>query len=131
MQINKDLRVTDGAYYNLDLDTIAKNGIYSTDEIIVGRWTSGKPIYRRVLTGVKSSEVSQVIATIPNIRPIRYDGIIQSGAVAFQIGAYLDSTNNYSSVYYDLRNGKITLSVPTAYVGADFHVIIEYVKITD
>lgn len=150
MQINKDLRVTDGAYYNLDLDTIAKNGIYSTDEIVVGRWIDGKPIYRKVykITGrtinYTNNGWSLTVDTIINFGQLINGG----GAISFSGGyrpmgyagwnALYASTSYVNQWWFEVQtNGKIYLySVLGSSSGnsttiRDSYIVLEYTKSTD
>lgn len=152
MQINKDLRVTDGAYYNLDLDTIAKSGIYSTDEICIGRWINGKPLYRRCyyLTNktvtASGTGASIVIGTRPSTMEVltRFDGaavvnngsamaLSHSGFAAYQLsfgyynGFMLEMATN-GTIYLYWENGGSNQPSKTF---SHITVILEYTKITD
>ena len=138
MVINKDLRVTDGAYYNLDLNTIAKNAIYSTDEIVVGRWINGKPIYRKFFTGQSSSSGSSSITTnIGNIdKIIKLQGTLTDGAdqIIQVLGGSLSPATtevNYSFLYYNKGNNHIEFATSDAYAKGTYNIIIEYTKSTD
>lgn len=139
MQINKDLRVTDGAYYNLDLDTIAKNGIYSTDEIIVGRWIDGKPLYRRVLSlntpnnvdgstqiGSFTALIKQLIKLESVIDLTQYNDWVpvpQYLSAGNSIHCYLEVSNSINKIMMAVNN--------TAYQNRPVIVILEYTKTTD
>lgn len=142
MQINKDLRVTDGAYYNLDLDTIAKNGIYSTDEIVVGRWIDGKPIYRRVLsfttpniTG-ESQSIGSFNAPIGKLIKINFmvdltnyfgwvpvPQMISGDSFGNLVTGYLEYSGNTNKIMIMVTNG--------AYRNRPINVIVEYTKSND
>lgn len=152
MQINKDLRVTDGSYYNLDLDTIAKSGIYSTDEICIGRWINGKPLYRRCwyLTN-KTVTASGTGANIDiGTRPsametvTRFDGaaVINNGSVLALshsgFAAYQLNFGYYNGFMLEIdSSGKIHLywengsSNQSSRTFSHITVILEYTKTTD
>lgn len=137
MQINKDIRITDDSYYNLPLDDVAKNAIYSTDEIVVGRWTNGKPIYRRVFTfSAEKREPRDIISvTIANMdEPIGYSG--------YWIDTYFGNNRNpldhggaynasYESSFQWRKNtANICFDSGTAR-GVTGKMILEYTKTTD
>lgn len=142
MQINKDLRVTDGAYYNLDLDTIAKNGIYSTDEIVVGRWINGKPIYRRVLslttpnvTG-ETKSIGSFNAPIGKLIKINFMVDLTNYIAWVPVPQMMsaDSFGNIVTAYleYNGNTNKIMVTITnSAYKSRPIDVIVEYTKSTD
>lgn len=141
MQINKDLRVTDGAYYNLDLDTIAKNGIYSTDEIVVGRWIDGKPIYRKVYYNGNYSQAAKstkdISFSLPNFKTLvsAYGSITAGDGVfnEFPIPWANATGMEYSASFGGITSTgfKITTGSGTVWSNYKVYIVFEYTKITD
>ena len=142
MQINKDLRVTDNVYYNLDLDTIAKKSFYTTDEIIVGYWTNGKPIYRAILTGTFQTSAKVDIVLKSNIS-VLVDGyglydVENNTNPRITLGHPMISTGGttndaYSNITFQSSTAQIKMRIgipQTAYHNRTgcYMVILEYVK---
>ena len=102
---------------------------YSTEELVIGKWIDGKPIYRKVISGnLGSTSVPHGISNavfkephgsytsgnntfpIPNVRP---------GYPDYNIGCYVTPTE----VVFDKGNG-----LGQAHV---FEIVLEYTKTTD
>lgn len=135
MQINPDLRITDGSYYNMPLDDVAKNAIYSTDEIIVGRWINAKPIYRKVIVLESPSEDTEInlsnlkISEICKIDVTGYgaDGInVNFGNVYTMFG----SSVQQQRIFYRRSTGVLVYRY-TDFRIARAVITIEYTKTTD
>lgn len=94
MEINKDIRITDGSYYNMPLDDVAKNAIYSTDEIVVGRWINGKPLYRKVFITNNNIQADQTYEFS--------HGIINADLVMVK-NAYVTVNNSEDGATYPLN----------------------------
>ncbi len=103
---------------------------YSTEETLVGTWTDGKPLYRRVVTGSSAGngQNDNVIATIPNIKNIVY----ASGIMLPPEGSNQTDTFPCEGVDVALMGEDLVVMV-----WDDFHayrevvVIVEYTKTTD
>lgn len=99
---------------------------YSTSEQVVGKWTNGKPIYRKVVTGtVQKSDFYPTVATgITNL-----DKVVSISLCL----AYGDNKQYFSSTRYTYYLGKgdneITIVAPD--VGGDATFTICYTKTTD
>lgn len=123
---------------------VPQNEIYSTDEVRIGTWTDGKPLYRKVITGTLGAADSTSY-TYTNILPgtiilHNISGTIHSSSnkdtrpamVYLKTGggdeyyiSYLfpqnSSTGNYNLLWF----------YSTEYSGFSFELTIEYTKTTD
>ena len=113
------------------------NGLetYSTDEIRIGTWIDGKPLYRKVLNipalknnGTTSIQFeNNIIIRMYDIYAVRfYDN---APLLMFKLNL---PTNNYISTYVDYSTHLI--SVVTSSDRTDFtenYIILEYTKTTD
>lgn len=101
---------------------------YSTEEQVVGKWTNGKPIYRKVVTGTvpKSDSYPTVATGITNL-----DKVISISVVL----AYGDNRQYFSSVKYDNyylgKEGDNKITIVTPVVEGDATFTICYTKTTD
>ena len=105
---------------------------YSTDEIVIGKWIDGKPIYRKVLLCTSNTEVSNSknggswksvpgwSKTIPNIN--EYVDI-RNGSVAYAKRIDHRIETDKSLRFYSLDSSII--------IKARSPLIIEYTKTTD
>ena len=118
-------------------DYINKINTYSTDEVRCGTWIDGRPIYRKVFTGLNGlpSSASQKswgstvtglnnVDNVINIRGFASNGIwlnaIRPNGVANCIG-----------LWYDLDNQSIKVEVGTNRSSLTLTVIMEYTKSSD
>ena len=124
--------------YNLgDLN----NNIYSTDEIKIGTWVDGKPLYRKTYVFTKTPTSSMSIKT-NDLRSyfdkvINIYGTFATDSSFIPLNTYHPTSNansmlffvSYSSDYYFTLEARIG----SGYVGKsiDFFVTIEYTKTTD
>lgn len=101
---------------------------YSTEEQVVGKWTNGKPIYRKVVTGTvpKSDHYPTVATGITNL-----DKVISISVVL----AYGDNRQYFSSVrynnYYLSKEDDNKITIVTPDVEGDATFTICYTKTTD
>lgn len=99
---------------------------YSTEEQVIGTWTNGKPIYRKVVTGtVPKSDYYPTVATgITNL-----DKVISISVVL----AYGDNRQYFSSIRYTyyLDKGDNEITVVSPDVEGDATFTICYTKKTD
>lgn len=108
---------------------------YSADEVKIGTWIDGKPIYRKVWTGSVSSgtsgtAVSNVITslnidTIVNIKPMVKDNDDR------WLPSYYWSSTDAFRIY--ISGGSLMWNVGSSYPVKPFayHIIMEYTKTTD
>lgn len=124
----KEVIITDDYVQNEKLD------IYSTDEIVVGRWIDGKPIYRKC--GVIQSIPAGTESVLDNtLTTSLVDVVVQTGGcithptqnVKLFIGGY--SGASYRASLTIRNNGLIFLSSGDSYKNINWW--IEYTKTTD
>ena len=123
---------------------IYKNGveiatnIYSTDEVVVGTWIDGKPLYRRMFDfgTLPNNYVASKSHNIPNIKHIH----INLGASFWCTNStpYEESTgNSFSPVYISYISlfdvNKTQVIIQTVANGTNYHMLVclEYTKTTD
>ena len=105
---------------------------YSNNEIRVGTWIDGKPLYRKVITGTfdyAAQTITDIITGYDKV--INYSGTITtpSGYIT-QIPEYTNA-NNYCYFVLNTANDDATLTIPSSFVGGTFILIVEYTKTTD
>lgn len=101
---------------------------YSTEEQVIGKWTNGKPLYRKIVSGnVPQSDYYPTVATgITNL-----DKVVSISVVL----AYGDNRQYFSSVKYNNyylnkeSDNKITIVSPDIEGDATFTIC--YTKTTD
>lgn len=100
---------------------------YSTDEIKIGTWIDGKPLYRRVFTNV--SHQQHILLGQNKFRPVRVE-IYNAPSEGLCPMAYNDmsTTNTYSAYLWQDTTG---WRVDSAGYTAGLLVIVEYTKTTD
>lgn len=108
--------------------------VYSKEEICIGTWIDGKPLYRQVFDCTTPSETGDkvVVSTENNKSVVNISGM------------FLWSTNQWFSIntantlkdyqiqlqtYY--RRGDIIMSALSGAFSKEAHVILEYTKTTD
>lgn len=107
---------------------------YSEEEIIIGKWINGKPIYRKYFnftTGSKSG--NQYIMDIPNYSDIE--------RITNFYGTYFHTNSRGTAIYSNINmkdqiqtwieKGKIAVATLSLYYNSDVHMFIEYTKTTD
>lgn len=138
-KINKELKISDEKYYDLSLDEIAKNSIYSTDEIIIGRWIDGKPLYRKVVSVVISNITDTTISNIRinhNIANMKF-GFVEMATKNLSTGdtysygssGYINAANNRTQWF--LNRAQISASTNRSADNGTWYVSICYTKTTD
>lgn len=125
---------TDGAMLWLDTSVYDKSGEenkiaydnYSTDEIVVGKWIDGKPIYRKVIQDI----TSKTMVTIDDIdEPINitWRQSYKNGNVYWNYG---ENGGDQSVIYYIPSTKKFNVTSSTTFDGK-FLAIFEYTKTID
>ncbi len=138
-KINKELKISDEKYYDLSLDEIAKNSIYSTDEIIIGRWIDGKPLYRKVVSVVISNITDTTISNIRvnhNIKNMKigFVGMVTrdlntGDTYSYGSSGYINAANNRTQWF--LNRTQISASTNRSIDNGTWYVSICYTKTTD
>jgi hypothetical protein len=100
---------------------------YSTSEQVIGKWTNGKPIYRKVVTGTVPKDGYPTVATgITNL-----DKVVSISLVL----AYGDNRQYFTSVRYDnyylSKENDNQITVVTPDIEGDATFTICYTKTTD
>lgn len=128
LEDDKILRSQNIEYNNQSLkDYLDKGTVYSNEEQKIGKWTNGKTLYRKIITGsVPKSDYYPTIATgITNL----------SAVVSLQLLlTYGESKQYFSSsryTYYLNKENENQITVVAPDVDGDVMVIIEYTKTTD
>ena len=128
LENDKILRSENVEYNNQALkDYLDKGTVYSNEEQKIGKWTNGKTLYRKVVTGtVPKSDYYPTVATgITNL----------SEVVRLQLLlTYGESKQYFSSsryTYYLSKENENNITVVAPDVAGDVMVIIEYTKTTD
>lgn len=120
---------------------------YSTDERIIGYWTDGKPIYRKVISTTLPVCVSDGTANqsdcalgelnVDDLVSLKYVVRSKTGTNPWQSSGYLFSgdlpTQGVRAYYVDSTNGEIIVvrNAKTSYNGLPIDIIFEYTKTTD
>jgi hypothetical protein len=108
-------------------------GTYSTNEIVIGKWIDGKPIYRKTFSFNLGSSIDtwSTIATIDNIKlPIKFYGMCWNVSTTFNIPrAY---SNEDITLYCDTASKLFREQHNYSYAnGLPAFAVIEYTKTTD
>lgn len=105
---------------------------YSTDEQVIGTWVDGKPLYRKVWTGVaynadgtlaNNIDIGSDIATVTKLERVRY---LESNGVKYQY-----SGPDRGEVYVDGPSIKGKINSGGNMVAGTYTIILEYTKTTD
>lgn len=116
-------------------EKIEKATTYSTDEVAVGKWIDGKPIYRKVISFASSNNMNLTKAhNLTNADKLWLNGnasFIFGGSVTESLPVnYYNNANDFCRTWLNARN--IRVVSPSSF-GTDrtFYVVIEYTKTTD
>lgn len=105
---------------------------YSTDEQVIGTWVDGKPLYRKVWTGVaynadgtlaNNIDIGSDIATVTKLERVRY---LESNGVKYHY-----SGPDRGEVYVDGPSIKGKINSGGNMVAGTYTIILEYTKTTD
>lgn len=105
---------------------------YSTDEQVIGTWVDGKPLYRKVWTGVaynadgtlaNNIDIGSDIATVTKFERVRY---LESNGVKYHY-----SGPDRGEVYIDGPSIKGKINSGGNMVAGTYTIILEYTKTTD
>ena len=109
-------------------NTFNTNSVYSTDEMIIGRWIDGKPLYRKVIQTIISD--GEIVLSDANCILVRYEWYAPSNGIKL---LKLPSPNTGNAALWQLDNGNIVFNIPGSsdMNGKLATCIIEYTKTTD
>ena len=104
------------------------NEIYSSNEIRIGKWIDGKPLYRKVVTGTLVDGDLSVDLSSLNINLISNIGGVVGYSydikpINFNYSGYSISTRYASNIMY--------INASTPYANTPFYLVLEYTKTTD
>ena len=109
-------------------NTFNTNSVYSTDEMIIGRWIDGKPLYRKVVQTIISD--GGIVLSDANCILVRYEWYAPSNGIKL---LKLPSPNTGNAALWQLDNGNIVFNIPGSsdMNGKLATCILEYTKTTD
>ena len=104
--------------------------IYSTNEIVIGKWIDERPLYRRVYTTTAPS--SDTIIYLPsNVKALFISGmVLVSDNYRVPLNTFV-SASDYITVYTDDQYNIVNCQCGSGYVNSPMHVCLEYIKTTD
>jgi len=104
--------------------------VYSTEEVRIGTWIDGKPLYRRVISGTTPTKANSwtVVATVPNI-----EFKFANGNSLGKNGNHTAIPGNLILMFVSNTNNTIHFDVAgdSNYLNSPFELIVEYTKSTD
>jgi hypothetical protein len=115
--------------------------VYSYDEIQIGTWVDGKPIYRKVITGTLANESGNSLV-FANVSELKIDKLIdlygsavnkaETGQITLQTSYNrTDPPLVAVNMVYDASVGELQyyfVNIGGYYSGATAYVVIEYTK---
>lgn len=119
------------------------NCTYSTNEICIGEWIDGKPLYRKVIDvgNLPNNTSKNIQVGVSNISCKHlYGTAVGTGVGTAYLGytltlplVHTNTLANGISIRYDGSNGasQITIVSGADYSGYTGHVVMEYTKTTD
>lgn len=110
--------------------SVPAENAYSTEEVRIGTWIDGKPVYRRVFntqTGSAVNDVTIVVNDVQNVDyPVYISGIMNLNNRFYQI------PDSYNDLSFDTsRNCIYHVIRSNAYIGFPLTIVLEYTKTTD
>jgi hypothetical protein len=106
---------------------------YSTNEVVVGKWTNNKPIYRKVFSF--TVDILQKNYTIPDLsinKVTNLTGTYEFGNEVHPLPYANTNTNYVQNLLYDYSTKTITIKSGTSVtLNGTATVIMEYIKTTD
>lgn len=124
------------------LDAYEPQEVYSTEEIRIGTWIDGKPLYRKVLNNLvipndvsltNSVEIASYSANVDTIADIY--GICVSHTGQINKAPYYLSEGNVLWIGYNLPRhstpNSLRIQASNQYRGTTITIILEYTKTTD
>ena len=117
---------------------VDKLSTYSTEEVRIGTWINGKPLYRKVYTGTKVSGSNETLRLSDlNIDYVNFYGFITGnqgttdGAYEFPIN-YYENSNSFIRANLHRKYMNLTIvSAKSPYFNGDYKIVVEYTKTTD
>ena len=115
-----------------NLNAIQEISVYSTNELVIGKWIDGKPLYRKVISfgALPNNSTKSVAHNISNLkRIVKLEGFAGSSQSLGGI-TLPHATATPTALYADTTNINVkTTSDATAYT--ETYIYIYYTKSTD
>lgn len=112
--------------------SISESNTYSTNEIEIGRWIDGKPIYRKVLSGTThatAGTVTSIDITSLNVDTVvNYRSVVNWNGTGYMTDGYYGSSTAYLMAY---ANSNTEFRIYSRYASRPYYLILEYTKSTD
>lgn len=104
--------------------------IYSTNEMVIGKWVDGKPLYRKVFKGTLANSTQTNVVTLNNEKlKIAYGNYNYGGNILF-----FGKSDNQASLQTRIQvttQNILVLYHTTDIGGSAYELVIEYTKTTD
>lgn len=138
-QFKKAVNFYNGVYKNgVEIATLndipSPLDIYSSDEVVVGTWIDGRPIYRKTIDIGSASGNSNISHGISNLDMITnaYGSFLQSGTYRQKLPKIINGNAAWSADFVDFTNTSFSLYIGSAIgTATKVFVILEYTKTTD
>lgn len=118
----KKVSLLEDNYKELLGNSTINNNNYSTEEQIIGTWINGKPLYRKIISGISFKPLSfqwtNSTVKIENIEQVTKCGLSQGASFIY---SFLSATNNGVIKCWNLTNTDYNYS----------SMLVEYTKTTD
>ena len=117
-------------------NAINTNDIYSTNEIVIGKWINNKPLYRKVIStgNLPNTSVKNINHGINNLdKYINMYGIVSDGTYSIPLPYFYPSEmiSTYGIGIEASNNLSINIITGVDRTGYSGYVILEYTKTTD
>ena len=113
-------------------NTYSADSVYSTDEMIIGRWIDGKPLYRKVVQGNITSKNQSLFVVNENVETmISIRGYDFSNGIYYFPFNYTQDGSTQKAIFYKKDTDTIEFRSNSSESGEVFVVILEYTKTTD
>ena len=113
-------------------NTYSADSVYSTDEMIIGRWIDGKPLYRKVVQGNITSKNQSLFVVNENVETmISIRGYDFSNGIYYFPFNYAQDGSTQKAIFYKKDTDTIEFRSNSSGSGEVFVVILEYTKTTD
>ena len=110
-------------------NTYSADSVYSTDEMIIGKWIDGKPIYRKVVQGNITSKNQSLFVVNANVETmISIRGYDFSNGIYYFPFNYTQDGSTQKAVFYKKDTDTIEFRSNSSESGEVFVVILEYTK---
>ena len=111
-----------------EIEKVDKKFNFSTDEIIVGKWIDGKPIYRKVVDigTLPNTTIKMVLHNIQNLNKVLEAKLVANDSIS---NVVCDFGGSEMKVYIDSVN--VIVVTNNNFSGYSGYAILEYTKTTD